>query len=247
MSSHPEKDGIEVRYVDGYPSLADFIASDRDHSTFIFKRFDSLSARNLLYLQGELSELEELQNRFDLEDYRNIDPIANHGRRDWTAFKQRASSQSRDYPDDKKRMDLALEIRAKLREYKKTILLDSALLSMRRPTKQAHQAFQKHFWHGDQKHPFPTLQGSSRTTSARRIKLVSTALNVMFAAALLFGAIFNLYYVENRTKRLGMLAGYTIAFALCITLLANARCAEIFSASAAYAAVLVVFVSGDLG
>ncbi|KAL2812337.1 hypothetical protein BDW59DRAFT_167843 [Aspergillus cavernicola] len=83
--------------------------------------------------------------------------------------------------------------------------------------------------------------------SSRRITLVSVALNVLFAAALLFGSIFNLYYVEDERKRLGIIAGYTIAFALCITILTNARRSEIFSASAAYAAVLVVFVSGDLG
>ena len=63
----------------------------------------------------------------------------------------------------------------------------------------------------------------------------------------LFGAIYNLYYVTNERGRLGLIAGYTVAFALCVGLLTNARRSEVFGACAAYAAVLVVFVSGNLG
>ena len=72
-------------------------------------------------------------------------------------------------------------------------------------------------------------------------------LNVILAAALLFGAILNLYYVTNDVKRLGLIAGYTIAFAVCVGLVTNARRSEVFAACAAYSAVLVVFVSGNLG
>lgn len=42
----------------GYPSLARFIASDSDRTSLVFRRFDRLAARNLLYLQSELAELE---------------------------------------------------------------------------------------------------------------------------------------------------------------------------------------------
>jgi uncharacterized membrane protein len=63
---------------------------------------------------------------------------------------------------------------------------------------------------------------------------------------MLFGSIFNLYYVAGPKKRLGIVAAYTVAFALCVGLLTNAGRAEVFAASAAYAAVLVVFVSGNL-
>jgi hypothetical protein len=44
---------------DGYPALADFIAQDPDHETFVFRRFKGLSARNILNLQGELIALED--------------------------------------------------------------------------------------------------------------------------------------------------------------------------------------------
>lgn len=73
------------------------------------------------------------------------------------------------------------------------------------------------------------------------------ALTVILSAAFLFGAIYNLYNVSRDQVKLGLIAGYTLAFALSISLISNARRAEIFGACAAYAAVLVVFVSGDLG
>lgn len=293
MSEDPEKDGIEVRYIQGFPSLANFIASDRDHSAFIFKRFDRLSARNLLYLQSELAELESLQNEYDREDYHSTNLGAKDGRRDWAVFKKRAEEPGGGHEDDGKRMELAMKIRTNLKEYKEMLLLDSALLSMRRPSKQVNEAFNKHFWHeGTSKEPFPTLQGNSSTVyndredlvalvrqpeedrltaflriycsvffmdgssteggnlayiSSHRITLVAVTLNIIFAATLLFGSILNLYYVKDEGKRLGIIAGYTLAFALCVSLLTNARRAEIFSACAAYAAVLVVFVSGGIG
>jgi len=72
------------------------------------------------------------------------------------------------------------------------------------------------------------------------------ALNIFLAAGFLFGAIYNLHAVERDQVKLGLIAGYTTAFALCIALVTNARRSEIFGACAAYAAVLVVFVSGNL-
>jgi hypothetical protein len=70
---------------------------------------------------------------------------------------------------------------------------------------------------------------------------------VLAAAALLFGAIYNLYYVSNEKVKLGLVTVYTVAFAVCVGLLTNARRPELFAACAAYAAVLVVFVSGGIG
>ncbi|GKU06633.1 hypothetical protein FLAG1_09514 [Fusarium langsethiae] len=272
----------------GFPSLADFIASDVDHSSVIFKRFSRLSARNLLYLQSELAELEAQQNVFDSEDLKaSMDEKSTL--RDWKTFKARAASGSR---RDIERMELARKIQEALKEYKEALAVEATLLSMRQPTKQAHEAFRKYYWNenngGD---VIPTLLGSSEMLyddrqdlvalcrppeedrlsaffrkympllflerrsqdsnvhyiSARRIGVVVGAINILLAAAFLYGAILNLYYVNSETTRLGLIAGYTTAFALCVALLTNAKRGEIFGACAAYAAVLVVFVSGDLG
>jgi hypothetical protein len=114
MVNDVEEDAFEVVYVKGYPSLAAFIASDRDKSTAIYRRFDRLSARNLLYLQSELQELEERQDAFDAEDL--------HGglqekksTRNWQVLKKRAKEQNNER--EKKRLDLVFEIRDKLKEY----------------------------------------------------------------------------------------------------------------------------------
>ena len=42
----------------GYPALADFIAQDADHETYVFRKFKRLAVRNILHLQGELLQLE---------------------------------------------------------------------------------------------------------------------------------------------------------------------------------------------
>jgi uncharacterized PurR-regulated membrane protein YhhQ (DUF165 family) len=69
----------------------------------------------------------------------------------------------------------------------------------------------------------------------------------MLSAILLFGSVISLYFVRNPYALLGMLAGWTVLFAACVGFLTNAKRDQIFSATAAYCAVLVVFVSGTLG
>jgi hypothetical protein len=68
----------------------------------------------------------------------------------------------------------------------------------------------------------------------------------VLAAVLLIGAIVHLYFVTDPKVKLSLVATYTLLFASSIVLCTNARRAEIFAATATYAAVLVVFVSSDL-
>jgi hypothetical protein len=114
MVNDVEKDAFEVVYVKGYPSLAAFIASDRDKSTAIYRRFDRLSARNLLYLQSELQELEERQDAFDAEDLRG-GREEKKSARNWQVLKKKAKQQNNER--EKTRLDLVFEIRDKLKEY----------------------------------------------------------------------------------------------------------------------------------
>ena len=114
MPNAPEDGKIEIRYIKGYPSLAAFIASDRDKSTAIYRRFDRLSARNLLYLQSELVELEARQDRYDAEDLER--PTQEKASaRNWQTFKEKAAETNN--VCEKERMELALDIRAKIKEY----------------------------------------------------------------------------------------------------------------------------------
>lgn len=60
----------------GYPAIAECFARDSDRETFIFRRFDELTASNLLNMQSELIHLEarlkDLNNKAHLS---NWDPI----------------------------------------------------------------------------------------------------------------------------------------------------------------------------
>ena len=87
------------------------------------------------------------------------------------------------------------------------------------------------------------------TAFYRNSHIVGTvnALNLVLAAALLVGAIVTLYSVPSAEAKLGLIATFTLLFATAVALCTNAKRAYVFAATAAYAAVLVVFVSEDLG
>jgi hypothetical protein len=173
------------------------------------------------------------------------------------------------------------------------LVMESTMLSLRRPAKQTFDAFLDEFNNqGNSKGPYPTLGGRSASLyderedlialrrpaeedrltivlrryfpflfmtkrQARRgriayhseegIRKVVAFISMVLAAGLLYGAILNFYFVTSDEAKLGLIAAYTIAFALCVGLLTNARRSEIFGACAAYAAVIVVFVSSGLG
>lgn len=59
------------RHLSGYPSFAEFIAKDKDAA--IYRCFENLSARSLLYQQSELHELEQKLEDLDREDAKDID------------------------------------------------------------------------------------------------------------------------------------------------------------------------------
>lgn len=78
------------------------------------------------------------------------------------------------------------------------------------------------------------------------VSTVSTIVSLLLASILLFGAIISLSIIRTKTTLLGMLCFRTILFAACMGLLTNAKRDQVFGATAAYAAVLVVFISGNL-
>ena len=105
---------VSVKYIKGYPSLAAFIASDTHKSTAIYRRFDRLSARNLLYLQSDLIELETVQDALDENDLHGS-TFDKECVRNWQVLKARASEVGN--IREKERLNVAMEIRSKLKEY----------------------------------------------------------------------------------------------------------------------------------
>lgn len=95
-------------YVDGFPSLSNFIASDRDGTSAIFKRFNRLAARNLLILQSELAGLEAKLDEYDREDQVDLDAL--QSLRNWECYKARNEKNS-------DRMKLLEQIKLTLKEY----------------------------------------------------------------------------------------------------------------------------------
>src|SRR5450432_3443155 len=79
--------------INGFPRVADKIASDPDKTTTIYRRFDRLSARNLLYLEAELAELEALQDKQDDDDlrFRKNDDATGRCHHDWNMFESCAN------------------------------------------------------------------------------------------------------------------------------------------------------------
>lgn len=103
-------------YIDGFPALATFMASDPDRSTFIYKRFDRLASRNLLTLQSELADMQSQLDAFDREDwtrYQNRGPghlAALQELQSWESYKSTHGPTS-------ERLRLIREIRTTLKEY----------------------------------------------------------------------------------------------------------------------------------
>jgi len=82
---------IEPARLEGYPSFAEFITQDQDAA--IYRKFERLSARRLLYLQSELHDLErQLQelDRRDAEDIGNED--AQKAAREWKYYADKTNS-----------------------------------------------------------------------------------------------------------------------------------------------------------
>ncbi|KAJ2994267.1 hypothetical protein NUW58_g1596 [Xylaria curta] len=277
--------GSKKSFLRGFPSLAAFIASDVDKSTLIFNRFDRLAARNLLYMQEELAELQAELEVFDVED--SQDTESKKAGRNLNEFKKKSP----------RRVELLREIRDKMKEYREALLAESHIAALPHPDKRTFKAFRGELFKWDRdfdrslciiggrskllydnSEELVTLRASEQQdklslfvedylgyffredpkndtiklyhasyVSGRSIATFVSYFSTLLAIALLVGAILVLYNVESPNQKLGFIALFTVLFAASVGLLTNARRAEVYGATAAYAAVLVVFVSGNIG
>lgn len=112
-----------VKPINGFPRVADKIVSDIDKTTTIYRRFDRLSARNLLYLEAELAELEALQNKYDADDLRAQTQLVIESHSDWRKFEKHATARDGNgqptRPEQAAKLQLALKIKDKLKEYRR--------------------------------------------------------------------------------------------------------------------------------
>lgn len=89
---------------DGYAAVAAWIARDPDNKTYIYRKFDRLSARNLLHLQSQLIALEAEVNTHDTA-YRS------------SFEKRRVARIWERYREDAAVINLAEDLKSEIKEY----------------------------------------------------------------------------------------------------------------------------------
>lgn len=104
----------QVEYPNGFASVADFIVQDKDKTSSIFRRFDRLATRNLLYLQSRLQSLEAFQDELDNQDLQSIDLCAKKAATSWEDFESLAKTRER----ERIRMEFAQELERVIKKYR---------------------------------------------------------------------------------------------------------------------------------
>lgn len=171
---------------EGFAAVSSWVATDPDNETFVYRKFDDLAARNLLYLQSELLCLEKELHVLDREDAEGEDMEAKDAARTWETLVRQSDA---GLESARKRMDLIRGIRAKLKEYRElplhrprgylyvlyntwlcdytlskqsgrldeALLLQSELFRLHRPNKRVVEAY-RHWL----KEPFDVLGGEAK-------------------------------------------------------------------------------------
>ncbi|KAI0975149.1 hypothetical protein F4678DRAFT_318818 [Xylaria arbuscula] len=276
----------------GYPRLASLMGAHPEMTAF--RRFGSLNALNLLYLQADLIGLEN-----ELQKQAEIDAASGHFEnsiydRDWRTLSESAKTEG----GGSTQWHTVLKVRDKLKEYNQAICLQQIIAKLGAPSEQDFTSLQQ--WMKDPSMGNVYLLGADsdvwETFNASELvclkpnksdslvtrfltnKIVTSyhyivghhfrkpdaldihqntvyysqngiiRLSMLFgtvlASVLLVGSIVILYSLRTMPTRLTLIGVFTAMFSLGLGIFTNGRIIEIFSATAAFAAVQVVFVSG---
>lgn len=105
----------------GYATVANSIAQDPDNETYVFRRFDRLTARNLLTIQGELLALQHELDVLDSAAALSTDPGLHVAMRSWTAMHTNIpDGNGRDDTEKEKRVQIAAQLEVKLKRYRES-------------------------------------------------------------------------------------------------------------------------------
>lgn len=110
----------------GFSEFARRISIFPDYEIYIFRKFDELSARNLLHLESRLAYLEEKLRRADAEAEQKAasDNEVLRSLNSWEAFEENA----RDPKNmEHTRMIMAEEIKEALKEYRKIMITTDSI------------------------------------------------------------------------------------------------------------------------
>lgn len=117
---------------DGFAAVAEWIALDPDNEPFIFRKFDRLAARNLLYMQAQIMMLEQELEKLDQHVSQSNDMSLKDAARRWEQLvKQNAEGQKH----AQRQMKLVVEIKQTLKEYCERSIPWHARLRAANPTR----------------------------------------------------------------------------------------------------------------
>ncbi|KAK5733268.1 hypothetical protein LTR17_009877 [Elasticomyces elasticus] len=290
-------------YLPGFGEAAAFVSTEREGGSF--RRFQKLSALNILYMQSELSTLEESLHELDRLDREDLDTLKDvHGHdavQQQQKIMMRATNwesllkQEKEGEDRAKRwFELSKQLKKAIKRYQEAVIRDHKVASMPTPSEGYMQAFRfflesrlaaihvsgtplfeiergeyvvthqapetdrltkyiqnvfglPGFSILQDKRNVPPSWAGFRYYSDSKIERIVSVLSVLLAVTLLVGAIVSLGCVTTKGPRLAILAAFTVTFAAAVGLLTSARRVEVYGASAAFAAVLVVYVGSSNG
>lgn len=278
----------------GYPQVATFMG---DHPEMaMVRRFRGLNARNLLYLQAELVQIEKELLKCERDDANNkVDRYKQYYALDYKFLAAQEPGNTQ--------LDLILKMRVKLKEYNDVLIQQTTLAKIANPSEYDTKTMQKWFERSDlanmplegddssiwanpgriadgegvSRHIPDLIAVSGQTSDLDRTttwlaetfipnwhqkvasrfnngirtyhesavyrftSIVATALSSLLPVL----AIVVLYIVQNMPARLGIIAGFSAGFSFLLSLITNADRVANFSATAAFAAVQVVFVGNN--
>ncbi|KAF2687995.1 hypothetical protein K458DRAFT_415066 [Lentithecium fluviatile CBS 122367] len=226
----------------GLNHMTSHMVESRRHSAALIRRFDRANLRGVLGLEREIAELEQI---LEVEENKTV-------------------------VDEGLVRALEREMRKLVKEYYECALLTKEMLALSRPTTHTLNETRRAFPpdHGQSNFilskyhipsnfadlsslaPCPDSDILTRIfekfSEGANVTHLVTFLSALCAVFFLVGGMVGLYFVESIRARLGLVGMFTVLFAAMIATLTSSRRQEVFVATAAYAAVLVVFVSGNI-
>jgi len=100
----------------GFAALSSLMASDGAQELFVFRKFDEISARNLLYMQCELLSIEERLKKCDKKLASSGDIDLEEAAETWEVMVEQARDGR---TEAQEMMELVREMRSKVKEYRK--------------------------------------------------------------------------------------------------------------------------------
>ncbi|KAI1445732.1 hypothetical protein F5Y02DRAFT_98910 [Annulohypoxylon stygium] len=275
----------------GYSRLASLMGAHPEVATF--RRFGTLNALNLLYMQAELTSLENALYKQVKSDSESGHFERSIYHRDWQTLSESITAED----GNSLQWQTMLKVKDKLSEYNQAIYLQHMIANFEPPNEQDFKFLQTWMktpsmgnvyllgadsdtWENYDAAELICLKPSMTNSLMARFcanTLVkwyhhlagyrfkkpdtldihhntvnysqegtlrfSILIGTVFASLLPVASIAVLYSLDNMTTRLIVTGVFTAIFSLGLGLLTNVRMVEIFSATAAFAAVQVVFVS----